>query len=257
MGFVGIRDGAIKKAKIVDGRLGWPTGTALGKIVLVWENALELKHTKVTPGELLEWAGTMPPGTTPEAYIAALAHKAVRFVKVHDDGELEINGAAEELEKIEERRRRASAGGKASGKARAPEDQPGDDSESTASQHKPGRAEPGRDPSQDPSNKDTPKSPPRRGAPTKRELRDLALIAADDVIAALAENRDAEAARASLSPYAWQLALRHRPRWQTLVGEAGVAYRADDWGNFSARLQKSFVAKARAAARYAAPPTAP
>jgi hypothetical protein len=60
MGFVGIRDGAIKRAALVDAELGLPRGTTIGKMVLIWEHALELELPFVRAKVLFGWAGELP-----------------------------------------------------------------------------------------------------------------------------------------------------------------------------------------------------
>lgn len=242
MSYVGIRDGAIKRAAIVDAELSWPKGLAIGKMTHIWENALPLEISVVRRKVILKWAGDLPEGTSEDQFIEALCSPEVRFLIPSDGDRYIIGGAEAELRKIEERKERSSRGGKSTQVRNRTSSgtQPGAASSST--QPKPSQAKPS-------VNQDTnnpPLSPPARGGEnprvSKRSLREEAEAVATAVTSLLIDNRDEREARERLSPSAWDLLLRVKPSWRKLQTEAGSAARQGNWEPFCARVRKEFVA---------------
>lgn len=244
MGYVGIRDGAIKRAGLVDSELGWPRGTTIGKMVLIWEHVLELELPLVRRKALLGWAGELPVGASDDAFIDALTDPDVEFLVPSTGDRYEVKGAQKELEKIEERREKKSRAGQASqqkqrtcstGVATPVEPKPGQDqAKNQVREH--------------------PQSPPKGGkAPSKRDLKAAGEAAATEVLRELLDGATETEARGAVSARAWEM-LSQRGGWTALCREAGAATRSGDWEPFCWRVRKDFAVIAQTSRLSSGPP---
>ncbi len=86
MGFVGIRDGAIERAKLIDAELGWYPGLAIGKMAMIWYEVFKLELPVVRRKFILLWAGELPGDVSDDDFINALTDPDFGFLRPLDDG---------------------------------------------------------------------------------------------------------------------------------------------------------------------------
>lgn len=109
-----IKPDAIQRADLVDARMGWPRGLALGRMIILWENTQTGKGMNVIPKRLVEAWASVPPIEI-DAFIAA-ALEVHFFEKKGTD--LAVVGNQKHVDNIAAYKAGKVAGGKASGKAR-------------------------------------------------------------------------------------------------------------------------------------------
>ncbi len=120
-----IKSDAIKRAGIVDAELGWPRGTCLGRMTMLYAASQEGEGTSVAKGRvILEWACVEP--ADGERFLALCCQvkegedgEHIHFLERRDGGRYFIVGNPRQLEKISTFKARAADAGKASGVARA------------------------------------------------------------------------------------------------------------------------------------------
>lgn len=119
-----IRKDAIKRAEIVDAEMGWESGTAIGKMALIWDAAQEdIGRNVVRRRQLLAWAHVRPDQADRFLAACCIVRKAedddhVHFLERRGEDRYYIVGNREEFERIEQHRAEKSAAGKRSAEVR-------------------------------------------------------------------------------------------------------------------------------------------
>jgi hypothetical protein len=136
MPYVGIKPNAFPRCRLIDLEMGWPKGTALGKLCLIWKESQELGIERASRSKVLLWAEVEP--AEADRFLAAAQDEAVRFLVPEAGGTLFINGNRDEIDKIKARQERSRAGGLAGGKGRAKKDHEADEEEEEQPRANPG-----------------------------------------------------------------------------------------------------------------------
>lgn len=244
MGFVGIRDGAIKRAELVDAELGWVRGTAIGKMALIWDHTLELELPRVKRKALLRWAGTLPEGTSDDDFIDALTDPDVRFLIPGEGDRFEVKGAQKELAKIGDFKEKKRAAGRKSGEARRDNRTPAQhvfEQNANENEPKPSQAKPSLNQASN-----NPLYPPLLGGKkiSKRDLKSQAEAEAAEVLRELSAGHDEMQARLNLKTGTMEVVLKLKPSWRKFCAEASRSLDKGDWEPFCYRFRDAFVAMA-------------
>jgi hypothetical protein len=129
MSYCGILPDAFARAELVDVRMDWPEGLAIGRLSFLWATTQARRMEVLGRKEAKKLLKTG--GSEGDTLLEQLSHKDVHFLEPRDGDLFFVVGNTEQIRKIEEHRQKSIKGGKASAAIRAkgttgePEVQPG------------------------------------------------------------------------------------------------------------------------------------
>lgn len=115
--YAGLRGKVFAKSLMVDGRMKWPSGLALGRLALIYAESQNLGVCEARAGDLNVWA-RLTDQDEAMRFIAELCGSDIDLLAptLHDT--FVIVGNESELDKIAKQKAKSSSGGKAGGKGR-------------------------------------------------------------------------------------------------------------------------------------------
>lgn len=107
-----VKHSAIARSHLVDEKMGWPLGTALGRLCSMWSERITLKMPQALPQAMLQVMRKhfFVTETDAQRLIDAMCCDHAKFLVQNDDGTYDINGLANEIVKTQGRKSRAEHG---------------------------------------------------------------------------------------------------------------------------------------------------